>query len=93
MAPSLWSIDQYFEFVLVLMLSTGLAFQVPVIQVCLSNTYLTTGSLRGPKTEEEEAGVHPMAIAEWSVHFFVVYLWPVSQDQSLCAPKSCSLNI
>ena len=25
---SLWSIDQYFEFVLVLMLSTGLAFQV-----------------------------------------------------------------
>ncbi|GAB4816971.1 hypothetical protein N2152v2_004017 [Parachlorella kessleri] len=32
---SLWSIDQYFEFVLVLMLSTGLAFQVPVIQVML----------------------------------------------------------
>lgn len=26
---SLWSIDQYFEFVLVLMLSTGLSFQVP----------------------------------------------------------------
>lgn len=26
---SFWSIDQYFEFVLVLMLSTGLAFQVP----------------------------------------------------------------
>lgn len=25
---SLWSIDQYFEFILVLMLSTGLAFQV-----------------------------------------------------------------
>ena len=32
---SLWSIDQYFEFVLVLMLSTGLSFQVPVIQVML----------------------------------------------------------
>eukprot|EP00667_Euglena_gracilis_P006379 EG_transcript_6434 len=32
---SLWSIDQYFEFVLVLMLSTGLAFQVPVVQVLL----------------------------------------------------------
>jgi len=30
---SLWSIDQYFQFVLVLMLSTGLSFQVPVIQV------------------------------------------------------------
>jgi sec-independent protein translocase protein TatC len=25
---SLWSIDQYFQFVLVLMLSTGLSFQV-----------------------------------------------------------------
>lgn len=25
---SLWSIDQYFEFVLVLLLSTGLSFQV-----------------------------------------------------------------
>lgn len=28
---SLWSIDQYFEFVLVLMLSTGLSFQVTYI--------------------------------------------------------------
>ena len=27
---SLWSIDQYFEFVLVLMLSTGLSFQVMI---------------------------------------------------------------
>ena len=32
---SLWSIDQYIKFVLVLMLSTGLSFQVPVIQVML----------------------------------------------------------
>ncbi|KAL2518949.1 Sec-independent protein translocase protein TATC [Abeliophyllum distichum] len=32
---SLWSIDQYFEFVLVLMFSTGLSFQVPVIQLLL----------------------------------------------------------
>ena len=31
---SLWSIDQYFEFVLVLLFSTGLSFQVPVVQVC-----------------------------------------------------------
>lgn len=29
---SLWSIDQYFEFVLVLMLSTGLSFQVRDLQ-------------------------------------------------------------
>lgn len=28
---SLWSIDQYFEFVLVLMFSTGLSFQVTII--------------------------------------------------------------
>eukprot|EP00963_Diacronema_lutheri_P002577 scaffold177_cov334-Pavlova_lutheri.AAC.80 len=32
---SLWSIDQYFEFILVLMLSTGLSFQVPVVQILL----------------------------------------------------------
>jgi sec-independent protein translocase protein TatC len=31
----LWSIDRYFEFVLLLMFSTGLAFQVPVIQMLL----------------------------------------------------------
>lgn len=31
----LWSIDKYFEFVLLLMLSTGLAFQVPIIQLLL----------------------------------------------------------
>ncbi|KAK9867142.1 hypothetical protein WJX84_004416 [Apatococcus fuscideae] len=39
---SLWSIDQYFEFVLVLLLSTGLAFQVPVIQILLGNTGLVS---------------------------------------------------
>ena len=30
-----WSIDRYFEFVLLLMFSTGLAFQIPVIQLLL----------------------------------------------------------
>jgi sec-independent protein translocase protein TatC len=30
-----WSIDRYFEFVLLLLFSTGLAFQIPVIQVLL----------------------------------------------------------
>lgn len=39
---SLWSIDQYFEFVLVLMFSTGLSFQVPVIQLLLGQTGLVT---------------------------------------------------
>ncbi|KAK9830368.1 hypothetical protein WJX72_011330 [[Myrmecia] bisecta] len=39
---SLWSIDQYFEFVLILMLSTGLSFQVPVIQVLLGQFGLVT---------------------------------------------------
>lgn len=31
----LWSIDRYFEFILLLMFSTGLAFQIPVIQLLL----------------------------------------------------------
>ncbi|GMH26239.1 hypothetical protein Nepgr_028082 [Nepenthes gracilis] len=39
---SLWSIDQYFEFLLVLMFSTGLSFQVPVIQLLLGQTGLVT---------------------------------------------------
>lgn len=30
-----WSIDRYFEFVLLLLFSTGLAFQIPVIQLIL----------------------------------------------------------
>lgn len=41
---SLWSIDQYFEFVLVLMLSTGLSFQVPVIQMLLGATGLVSAT-------------------------------------------------
>ena len=32
-----WSIDKYFEFVLLLMFSTGLAFQVPIIQLLLGH--------------------------------------------------------
>ncbi|MBF2098431.1 MAG: twin-arginine translocase subunit TatC [Gloeomargaritaceae cyanobacterium C42_A2020_066] len=31
----LWSIEKYFEFILVLMFSTGLAFQIPILQVLL----------------------------------------------------------
>ncbi|GMY18478.1 sec-independent protein translocase protein TATC, chloroplastic [Fagus crenata] len=40
---SFWSIDQYFEFVLVLMFSTGLSFQVPVIQFLLGQVGLVSG--------------------------------------------------
>ncbi|XP_068638718.1 sec-independent protein translocase protein TATC, chloroplastic-like [Aristolochia californica] len=40
---SLWSIDRYFEFVLVLMFSTGLSFQVPVIQLLLGQVGLVSG--------------------------------------------------
>ncbi|RAL40224.1 unnamed protein product [Cuscuta campestris] len=40
---SFWSIDQYFEFVLVLMFSTGLSFQVPVVQLLLGQTGLVSG--------------------------------------------------
>ncbi|MDA0265774.1 MAG: twin-arginine translocase subunit TatC [Cyanobacteria bacterium] len=32
----LWSIDRYFEFILLLLFSTGLAFQVPVLQLLLA---------------------------------------------------------
>ncbi|XP_073301436.1 sec-independent protein translocase protein TATC, chloroplastic-like [Primulina huaijiensis] len=39
---SLWSIDQYFEFILVLMFSTGLSFQVPVIQLLLGQLGLVS---------------------------------------------------
>jgi sec-independent protein translocase protein TatC len=31
----LWSFDQYFEFILVLFYSTGLAFQIPILQILL----------------------------------------------------------
>lgn len=31
----LWSFDQYFEFILVLFYSTGIAFQIPIIQILL----------------------------------------------------------
>ncbi|KAG6391655.1 hypothetical protein SASPL_149412 [Salvia splendens] len=41
---SLWSIDQYFEFVLVLMFSTGLSFQVPVIQLLLGQVGLVSSA-------------------------------------------------
>eukprot|EP00890_Picochlorum_soloecismus_P002732 jgi/Picsp_1/345/NSC_00344-R1_twin arginine targeting family len=41
---SLWSIDQYFEFVLSLMLSTGLSFQIPVIQVMLGQLGIVSSS-------------------------------------------------
>ena len=30
-----WSFDEYFEFILVLFYSTGLAFQIPIIQILL----------------------------------------------------------
>lgn len=33
----LWSIDRYFEFILLLLFSTGLAFQIPIIQVLLGS--------------------------------------------------------
>ncbi|XP_062199723.1 sec-independent protein translocase protein TATC, chloroplastic-like [Phragmites australis] len=39
---SLWSIDQYFEFILILMFSTGLSFQVPVIQLLLGQIGLVS---------------------------------------------------
>nr|YP_009495810.1 sec-independent protein translocase-like protein [Plagiogramma staurophorum]AWT38249.1 sec-independent protein translocase-like protein [Plagiogramma staurophorum] len=37
-----WSFDQYFEFVLVLFYSTGIAFQIPIIQVLLGLLNITS---------------------------------------------------
>jgi len=39
----LWSFDQYFSFILILFLSTGLIFQLPVVQVMLSFSRIITG--------------------------------------------------
>lgn len=39
----LWSFDQYFSFILVLFLSTGIIFQLPVVQVVLSFSKIITG--------------------------------------------------
>lgn len=38
----LWSIDKYFQFVLLLMFCTGIAFQIPVIQLLLGNLKLVS---------------------------------------------------
>jgi sec-independent protein translocase protein TatC len=48
----IWSIDRYFELVLLLMFSTGLAFQIPVIQVLLGLLKIVSGDqmLRGWRT-------------------------------------------
>ena len=38
-----WSFDQYFDFIAVLLFATGLAFQVPAIQVVLGLLGVITG--------------------------------------------------
>ena len=38
-----WSFDQYFDFVAVLLFATGLAFQVPAVQVVLGLLGIVTG--------------------------------------------------
>jgi sec-independent protein translocase protein TatC len=38
----LWSIDKYFKFVLLLMFSTGLAFQIPIIQLLLGTLQIVS---------------------------------------------------
>jgi sec-independent protein translocase protein TatC len=39
-----WSIDRYFEFVLLLLFSTGLAFQIPILQLILGYLNLVSAS-------------------------------------------------
>ena len=38
-----WSFEQYFEFILILLFSTGLAFQLPVIQIMLGILRIISG--------------------------------------------------
>jgi sec-independent protein translocase protein TatC len=38
-----WSFEQYFEFILVLLFSTGLAFQLPVVQIMLGLLRIVSG--------------------------------------------------
>ena len=38
----LWSFDQYFEFILILFYSTGLSFQIPIIQILLGLLNIVT---------------------------------------------------
>lgn len=59
---SIWSIDQYFEFVLVLMFSTGLAFQVNSVLQC----------------SVEECGRAAQTADSWLVDcdFLVDIIWP-----------------
>jgi sec-independent protein translocase protein TatC len=40
---SLWSFDQYFDFILFLFYSTGLSFQVPILQIILGLAGIVTG--------------------------------------------------
>jgi sec-independent protein translocase protein TatC len=39
----LWSFDQYFNFMLVLFLSTGIIFQIPILQIILSFSKILSG--------------------------------------------------
>ena len=39
-----WSFDQYFEFILVLFYSTGLAFQIPIIQILIGLLNIVSAS-------------------------------------------------
>jgi sec-independent protein translocase protein TatC len=38
-----WSFEQYFEFILILLFSTGLAFQLPVVQIMLGLLRIVSG--------------------------------------------------
>ena len=42
----LWSFNQYFDFILVLFITTGLAFQVPIAQIILGLFGIISGSIK-----------------------------------------------
>lgn len=85
---SLWSIDQYFQFVLVLMLSTGLSFQVG-LGLCCACTGARCCSSKGPyKLYCTMPAYKHMCKAQGRRHKGVACVeevfWPVSSAVSAC---------
>lgn len=72
---SLWSIDQYFEFILVLMLSTGLAFQVRPFPAFIGNSYDSFYRPMTPFAESISLNVLKLSSILDGFEYSFSYLW------------------
>ena len=79
---SLWSIDQYFEFVLVLLLSTGLSFQVR--HGCLLSLYTFNATAAGTR--------HPGVARQLRPRYLKADVFPVEICGSRGHHCSCSVD-